>query len=82
MSKKIKWAEDDIDGYLNFYAISEDGTVSHWTLVKTAMCHSVILNITFTKKLNNHVPETKRVLKGEVHILIQIQILTLWNCEL
>ena len=61
----MKWAGDDIDGYLNFYATSGDGRVSNWTLIKTTLRCSDILNIEFTKKLNNFTEETKNLLRGE-----------------
>ena len=65
----MKWAQDDIDGYLNFYSISEDGIVSHWTLVKSSMCHSEILKISFPKKLNNATQETRSKLKGKGYLV-------------
>ena len=65
----MKWAQDDIDGYLNFYSISEDGIVSHWTLVKSSMCHSEILSIPLSKALNNATQETKSKLKGKGYLV-------------
>ena len=61
---KVKWSKDDIDGYLNFYAVSEDGTISHWTLIKTAIRYSQILSIPFTKRLKNQTSDTQSSLKG------------------
>ena len=61
---QIKWSKDDIDGYLNFYAVSEDGTISHWTLIKTAIHYSQILSIPFTKRLKNQTSDTQSSLKG------------------
>ena len=49
----MKWGKDDIDGYLNFYSISGDGRVSNWTIVKTAMWHTDVLNIGFERRLKN-----------------------------
>jgi len=49
----VKWGKDDIDGYLNFYSISGDGRVSNWTIVKTAMWHTDVLNIGFERRLKN-----------------------------
>ena len=50
---QVKWATDDIDGYLNFHSVSGDGRVSNWTIVKTSMWHTDILNIGFEKQLKN-----------------------------
>ena len=50
---QVKWAKDDIDGYLNFYSISGDGRVSNWTIVKTAMWHTDVLNIGFERQLKS-----------------------------
>ena len=50
---QVKWGKDDIDGYLNFYSISGDGRVSNWTIVKTAMWHTDVLNIGFERRLKN-----------------------------
>ena len=66
---QVKWAKDDIDGYLNFYATSRDGRVSNWTLVKTTLRCSDILNIEFTKQLNNFTEETRAILKGDISFI-------------
>ena len=50
---QVKWAKDDIDGYLNFHSVSGDGRISNWTIVKTSMWHTDILNIGFEKQLKN-----------------------------
>lgn len=34
---QVKWAPDNLDGYLNFYSVSGDGRVTNWTIVKTAL---------------------------------------------
>ena len=50
---KVKWAPDNLDGYLNFYSVSGDGRVSNWTIVKTALWTNDTLVINFCKTLNN-----------------------------
>ena len=47
----MKWAPDNLDGYLNFYSVSADGRVTNWTLVKTALWCNDVLFITFNKTL-------------------------------
>ena len=49
----MKWAKDNLDGYLNFYSVSGDGRVTNWTIVKTALWFTDTLNITFSKTLHN-----------------------------
>ena len=46
---QVKWAKDNLDGYLNFYSVSGDGRVTNWTIVKTALWFTDTLNITFSK---------------------------------
>ena len=50
---QVKWAPDNLDGYLNFYSVSGDGRVSNWTIVKTALWTNDTLVINFCKTLNN-----------------------------
>ena len=50
---QVKWAPDNLDGYLNFYSVSGDGRVSNWTIVKTALWTNDTLLINFCKTLNN-----------------------------
>ena len=64
---QVKWAEDNLDCYLNFYSVSGDGRVTNWTIVKTALWYTEVLNITFTKQLQNFKEEeTFKLLKGKV----------------
>ena len=37
---QVKWAKDNLDGYLNFYSVSGDGRVTNWTIVKTALWYT------------------------------------------
>ena len=50
---QVKWANDSLEGYLNFYSISADGHVLHWTLVKTNLVSMEILAISFNRTLIN-----------------------------
>ena len=50
---QVKWAADNLDGYLNFYSVSGDGRVSNWTIVKTSLWTNDTLQISFCKTLNN-----------------------------
>ena len=50
---QVKWAPDNLDGYLNFYSVSGDGRVSNWTIVKTALWTNDTLVINFCKTLSN-----------------------------
>ena len=60
----MKWAEDNLDGYLNFYSVSGDGRVTNWTIVKTALWYSDIMLITFSKNLENFSDEIREKLRG------------------
>ena len=56
---QVKWAKDNLDGYLNFYSVSGDGRVTNWTIVKTALWYTDVLSITFAKALVNF-PEAEK----------------------
>lgn len=61
----MKWAKDNLDGYLNLFSIAGDGRVTNWTIVKTALWYTDTLSITFTQILQNLSKEdTKDNLKG------------------
>ena len=64
---KVKWANDNLDGYLNLYSIAGDGRVTNWTIVKTALWYTDTLSITFSQILQNLSKEdTKDNLKGKL----------------
>ena len=50
---QVKWAPDNIDGYLNFYSVSGDGRVTNWTIIKTLLTFSDVFKLRFTKVLEN-----------------------------
>ncbi|CAB4063118.1 DNAI1 [Lepeophtheirus salmonis] len=60
----VKWAKDNLDGYLNFYSISGDGRVTNWTMVKTALWFTDLLKIPFTRQLENFSEVTKHLRDG------------------
>ncbi|TRY67482.1 hypothetical protein TCAL_05969 [Tigriopus californicus] len=57
---QIKWAKDNLDGYLNFYSVSGDGRVTNWTIVKTALWHTDTMSIKFSRHLENFSEELVR----------------------
>ena len=60
----MKWAKDNLDGYLNFYSVSGDGRVTNWTIVKTALWYTDIMLITFSKSLENFSDTVREKLRG------------------
>ena len=74
----MKWAKDNLDGYLNFYSISGDGRVSNWTIVKMALWFTDALNITFSRQLNNFPDtDTRHFLRGN-YIVVRIHSFVHW----
>ena len=59
-NSQVKWAKDNLDGYLNFYSVSGDGRVTNWTIVKTSLWHTDIMKIAFSKHLENFSEEIIR----------------------
>ena len=51
---QVHWAKDNLDGYMNFYSCSGDGRVTNWTIVKTSLWYSDLLQVSFTKQLKNY----------------------------
>ena len=49
----VKWAKDNLDGYLNFYSCSGDGRVTNWTLVKQTLWYADTCMLNFLKPLTN-----------------------------
>ena len=50
---QVRWGDDSLEGYLNFYSVSGDGRVTQWTLIKSTLTSQDILSITFQRSLNN-----------------------------
>ena len=62
---QVKWAKDNLDGYLNFYSVSGEGRVNNWMIVKTALWFNDTLNIHFNKQLSNFaLDSSKTLLRG------------------
>ena len=62
---QVKWAKDNLDGYLNFYSVSGDGRVTSWTIVKTSLWHNDVMSIAFSKPLENFSEQIREKLKGK-----------------
>ncbi|VVC25456.1 WD40/YVTN repeat-like-containing domain,WD40 repeat,WD40-repeat-containing domain [Cinara cedri] len=43
--RQVVWAKDLPDGELNFYSISEDGTVCNWLLMQSEMSKTIIVTL-------------------------------------
>lgn len=42
---EVKWQKDDLDGNLNFYSISSDGRVVSWTIIKSELHYTDIIEL-------------------------------------
>ena len=49
----MRWGPDDMDQHLSLYSVSADGRVTNWTIVKTDLRASVILEVPVTGLVNN-----------------------------
>ncbi|XP_050548241.1 dynein axonemal intermediate chain 1-like, partial [Daktulosphaira vitifoliae] len=43
--RQVVWAKDLPDGEMNFYSISEDGTVCNWLLMQSEMSKTIIVTL-------------------------------------
>ena len=50
---QVMWANDNLDGYLNFNSISGDGRITNWTIVKSSLWFKDELQLYFKKQLKN-----------------------------
>ncbi|XP_076443651.1 dynein intermediate chain 2, ciliary-like [Babylonia areolata] len=46
---KVRWQKDDTDNNLNFFSISSDGRIVHWTIVKNDMNHQDVIQLTLSE---------------------------------
>ena len=60
----MKWAPDNLGGFLNFFSISADGRVTNWTLVKSKLWSNDILEIPLCKPLVNLESDEVNILDG------------------
>ena len=69
---QVKWAKDDLDGYLNLFSVSGDGRVTNWTIIKTFLTFSDVFKLSFTKNLFNMGEEdmSNFLVDGEVLCII------------
>ena len=68
---QIKWAKDNLDGYLNFYSISGDGRVTNWTIVKTSLWFKDEYKVFFNKPLYNSKEISGKLFDGARSIAFQ-----------
>ncbi|XP_032232200.1 dynein intermediate chain 2, ciliary isoform X2 [Nematostella vectensis] len=47
---QVKWQKDDLDNNLNFFSVSSDGRVVQWTIVKSELSHTDIINLELPEK--------------------------------
>ncbi|XP_050402811.1 dynein intermediate chain 2, ciliary isoform X2 [Patella vulgata] len=43
---QVRWQKDDSDNNMNFYSISSDGRIVHWTIVKNEMIYQDVIKLT------------------------------------
>ncbi|XP_071108758.1 dynein intermediate chain 2, ciliary-like isoform X4 [Haliotis cracherodii] len=43
---QVRWQKDDTDNNMNFYSISSDGRIVHWTIVKNEMMYQDVITLT------------------------------------
>ena len=77
---KVKWAPDNLDGYLNFFSVSADGRVTNWTIVKTNLWYSDILELPFNKELV-HVDNDELEILGmyEIDFIFETKFINRWR---
>jgi len=49
----VRWVQDNLDGYQNFYSCSSDGRVTNWTMVRTTLWHTEACLLPFDRPLRN-----------------------------
>jgi len=42
---EVRWQKDDLDGNLNFYSVSSDGRVVLWTIIKSELHYSDVIQL-------------------------------------
>ena len=52
---EVCWAEDNLDGYLNFYSCSSDGRVTNWTIMESNMVATDVVLLPFQSSLKTEV---------------------------
>ena len=44
----VKWAQDNMDGHLNFYSVSSDGSVINWTVLSSYLVPNIVITVPYT----------------------------------
>ena len=52
---EVCWADDNLDGYLNFYSCSSDGRVTNWTIMESNMLATDVVLLPFQSSLKTEV---------------------------
>nr|KAG5709919.1 hypothetical protein BaRGS_029961 [Batillaria attramentaria] len=45
---QVRWQKDDTDNNMNFFSVSSDGRIVHWTIVKNEMIYQDVIQLTLT----------------------------------
>ena len=73
---EVKWTRDDLESYLNFFSVSEDSRVTHWTLVRSSLVSADNMVIRYNKPLaTNKIQEGKLGGEKDVRIIFSSKLL-------
>lgn len=67
---QVVWAKDLPDGELNFYSISEDGTVCNWLLMQSEMSKTIIVTLILDLDPQINLGGSSETLIGKIFIFI------------
>lgn len=45
---QVRWQKDDADNNMNFFSVSSDGRIVHWTIVKNEMIYQDVIKLTLS----------------------------------
>jgi len=45
---QVRWQKDDADNNMNFFSVSSDGRIVHWTIVKNEMIYQDVIQLTLS----------------------------------
>ena len=65
----VRWTRDDLESYLNFFSVSEDSRVTHWTLVRSSLVSTDKMVIRYNKPLATNKTQQEK-LGGESDLRI------------
>ncbi|KAL8606925.1 hypothetical protein ACOMHN_048721 [Nucella lapillus] len=46
---QVRWQKDDTDNNINFFSISSDGRIVHWTIIKNEMIHQDVIQLSMSE---------------------------------